>query len=157
VSNSAAAIDRLRAIAARLGDDSDAQWFAACLAEYESGAPHGVTMEHAFGLACSSPGERPWWVIEAQSRRDELVRCIDAQRFGSLPVRTAARDFWAALSRYESSAWRRDRSYTSPTDRSHADLFRLLKLDAPLSEATIRRVLAGSRNTPIREPAAARR
>lgn len=158
MSDGAAAIAKLRTIAARLveRDDPEAAWFAAGLAEYEAGAAHGLTLDDALGLACRGPGERPWWAIEAQQRRDELIRAIDAQRFGHLPARKAARDLWADVSRYEASAWRRDRVYTTAPLRPRGDLFRLLRLNAPLSEATIRRVLAGSRNTPIREPDAAR-
>ena len=154
----AATIARLRGIAARLieSEEVDAAWFAACLAEFEAGAPLKLTMEQAFGLACTSPGERSWWAIEAQQRRDDLLRLIYAQRFSHLSSRAAAGNLWTELSRYQASAWRSDRTYLSPPAGQNADLFRLLRLDAPLSEGTIRRVLDGSPKGGIPAPVAAR-
>lgn len=152
------AIQRLRAIAARLveREDADAAWFAAALQEYTTGAPLGVTMEHAFRLGCGQ-GARPWWIAEAQEHRDELIRAIVALRFSGSTGRAAARGLWHQLSRYQACGWLRDRAYLSPPAGPQADYFRLLRLGAPLSEATIRRVLSGSRIPPVGEPVVARR
>lgn len=83
MTDSVANIDRLRRIAGSLKRENvDAAWFVAALAQYESGAPLGMSMEAAFGLACSSRGQRPWWALEARRRRDELIRAIDARVAG---------------------------------------------------------------------------
>lgn len=148
-------ITRLRAIAGRLieRDDPEAAWFSAVLQEYEAGARHGMTLEQAFGLACA-PGERPWWHAEACERRDALLRDLAERQFPALSARGAAEAIVTALTRYETTAWRRDRAYLSPPEGLRGDLFRLLRLEAPLSEGTIRRALTGSRDIPIRAPRA---
>lgn len=151
----AASIARLRAIAARLieREDADAAWFAAALQEYTAGAPHGLTLGDAFGLRLE-PGERPWWQLDAIERRDELLRRIASTYFPGLAGRSAAAAILTALARYEATGWRRDRAYVTPPAALRGDLFRLLRLAAPLSESTIRRALAGSRDGSIREPRA---
>jgi hypothetical protein len=135
---SATAINRLRAIAARLRDDPDAPWFAACVAEYQSGAPHGLTLEDAFGLR---PG---WWRLEAIERRDEILREIAARHFPALKARAAAGEIAGRIERYRTATWRRDRGIMSPAtaDPLRIRLHRLLKLDLPIGFSTIRRALA---------------
>ena len=149
-------INRLRAIAARLieRDDLDSAWFAEHLAEYIAGARHGRTLGDAFQLTVSH-GARPWWMLEAIEARAVLLRALHRRHFPALDGRPAAAAIAAALSRYRSTAWQRDRAFvTPPRDPLKAALFYLLKLEVPLSASTIRRALgAGSREQSSREPA----
>jgi hypothetical protein len=141
------AMNRLRALAGRLtaAEHVDGQWFAACLAEFESGAPHGSTLADAFGFQLA-PGERPWWVVEAYIRRDALIRAIALRWYPGCSDRAAVTALVRALARYRATGWRRDRAYKSPPaellSTVQADMFNLLKIGAPLSPGTIRRALA---------------
>ena len=141
-----AAIDRLRAIAARLDKrrDPDAAWFAACLAEFESGARHGLTLGDAFGFKLS-PGERPFWAAEACAARDEIIRAAAGKWFAQHNASSAARALLHAITRYERSGWRQHRVFRLPpaaiVGTLQADLFKILKTKAPISERTARRVL----------------
>jgi hypothetical protein len=150
----AATINRLRAIAARLTKRKDpgGPWFAACLAEYEAGARHGLTLGDAFGFRLGA-GQSSWWEQETLSRRDQLIRQIAAEHFSALSGRPAAAAIAKAIAGYERTAWRQHRAFAAPPAGLRglrADLFRLLKLCEPIAEPTIRRVLgAGSRNPPF--------
>jgi hypothetical protein len=140
------AIELLRRVAARLSgiEDADAGEFAARLAEYEAGARHGLTLGAAFGLTLGR-GETPWWQLEASARRDEILRDLAARYFPSLRQRRAATALMQAIARYEASGWRQHRRDLSPPaglSPLQRGLFTLLKLDAPLSVATVRRALA---------------
>jgi hypothetical protein len=84
------AITLLRRIGAALIDAQhpDAPDFAARLAEYVTGAPHGVTLGQAFGLEGTGA---PWWQLEQRQERDRLVRELAGRHFPGLPARAAAR------------------------------------------------------------------
>jgi hypothetical protein len=139
MTDSVAAISRLRAIAADLVERQHelAPWFAAALGEYESGARFGVELGEAFGLGL-------WWQIERRQRRDELLREIAAQHFPALKARAAAEEITARIGRYQASTWRTDRGLMSPssTDPLRILLHRLLKLDQAVGFSTVRRALA---------------
>jgi hypothetical protein len=159
-----APIDRLRGISARLLErgDADGVWFASCLAELQAGARHGLTLADAFGFRLA-PGAKPWWVIEASTARDALLREIAAHYFSGLSARAAAEAIVKTVARYEAGDWRHHRKFIDkPTLHGiRADLFRLLKIGAPLSVATVRRALV-ARKIPLlmshdQEQAAARR
>lgn len=141
----AAAIDRLRGIAARLRDREDeaAEWFLTCLQEYEAGAPHGLTLDAAFGFRLN-PGESAWYELEARTKRDTLLRVMRQRYFGGLSDRAAAAALAKKISRYEASDWRRDHKFKiRPTLTGlQACLFALLKIAQPLGASTIRRALA---------------
>jgi hypothetical protein len=147
----AAAIDRLRAIAARLveREDPDAAWFMTALLEYTSGARHGATFDATLGLRPGT-GATSWWELEAQATRDGRIRAIVAKWYPTLSARAAATALVRALARYETSAsangWRHHRADISPPvclrDTLQADLFSLLKIGSPLGASTIRSALA---------------
>jgi hypothetical protein len=69
-----AAIDRLRGIAARLieGEDADAAWFAASLAEYESGAPAERTLDDALAKARPDLERSAEWTRSRSATRSSL-------------------------------------------------------------------------------------
>lgn len=150
------AMNRLRAIAARLLErhDPDAEWFGACVQEYVAGARHGRSLADVFGLTVRA-GARPWWVLEALEARTALLRELRQRHFPALDGRPAVAAIVAAISRYETGGWRRDRKFVNPPpDPLRAHLFALLKLGVPLGASTIRRALdPGSGEGPIREPA----
>lgn len=134
----AAAIAKLRAIAAALRGHELGAWFAAALGEYEAGARHGATLEAAFGVV---PG---WWRLEAIERRDELLRELRRTCFPGHSIRAAAKKIAAALEHYEASAaWRQDRPLVQPVqdDRLRHGLHAILKTGAPCGRTTIRNAL----------------
>jgi hypothetical protein len=142
----AGTIAKLRGIAAGLRkDDPDREWFTACLAEYESGARHGLTLDAAFGLRLRA-GQTSWWDTESCGRRDELLRIIAGKYFPGLGNRAAARSILRETTRYEAAGWRQHRAFKSPppalAGTLHGALFSLLKVGEPLSEGTARRALA---------------
>jgi hypothetical protein len=76
-----AAIGHLRTIAHLLdADHPSAVWFISRLADYEAGAPFGLSTDQAFGLVPGSGGEK-WWRTENRQRRDELLLPAIARRF----------------------------------------------------------------------------
>lgn len=126
----AAAISRLRQVATRLAElsapgDGLAAWFAGALAQFEAGAPHGMTLAQAFGLERTA-GERGWWTLERLELRDAQIRELARAHFPGLPPRAAARGI-----------------------RKRRDLLR--QLPAPVSESTLRRALAHE-SPPFAEP-----
>jgi hypothetical protein len=84
---------------------------------------------------------------ERLRRRDELVRLAVAKFYSEIKSnRAQAKKLADALSRYRSSAWRRDRSNpecpAQYADKLRALLFQILKcVDAPLSTDRIRKLL----------------
>jgi hypothetical protein len=127
-----AAIDRLRLAVARLIDsappgDDLAAWFADAVARYEQGAALGLTLGRALDLERVS-GARPWWQTETLRRRDALIRELAGRYFPGLPARAQARAI-----------------------RRRRDLMR--RLPAPVSEATLLRVLLSHQTPPSRATA----
>lgn len=141
-----AAIDRLRRIAARLVElgDADSDWFAAALTQYESSARFGLSIDEALGLR-PGRGQTAWWEMEANNRRDELIRQIAKRFFGDLVQRDAAAAIIGKARLYESATWKTHRQFTSPPESIQGslrgDLFLLLKTGAPLSVRTAQRAL----------------
>jgi hypothetical protein len=139
-----AAINRLRALSQRLGaiHDMDAAWFESCLAQYIAGAEFGLRLDQAFGLDPSSPSDA-WWAIEKRHARDKQIRAIRCAFYGDLRPRPAADAIAKQVVRYESGQWRSDRQYKLLPDLHgiRAELFKLLKIGAPVSVSTIRRAL----------------
>jgi hypothetical protein len=141
----AAAITNLRTIAAHLVARKHplAAWFAAALAEYEASAPRGVDLGEAFGLQAAA-GARQWWESERRRHRNEILRELAARHFPGLSTRAAADAIVTALVRYQATRWRRHRAYATPPaglTALEADLFRLLKVQAPVSRRTVQRAL----------------
>ena len=108
------AADRLRRLAVaapKLGDDG--AWLAQALARYLDEAPHGLALDHAFGLA-PGPGGEPWWRTEARQRRDNAIRAMATLHFVGISTHAAAVAIIENARRYEATAWRRDRTLASP-------------------------------------------
>jgi hypothetical protein len=124
--------------------DGDAAWFLAALQEFETGAPYQQrrTLDDILGLKLA-PGETGWWEAEKLARRDALLRQIRARYFPTLSQRAAAQAIRDALTRYETTQWKKHSAFTSvPTLRGiDVELFKLLKLRVPLSFGTIRPLL----------------
>jgi len=145
VTDAAAPINRLRAIARRLVDrrDVDGAWFMTALLSYQAGARHGLSLDAAFGLTPES-GARGWWTEELQLQRDVLLRAIACEYFGTLSHRAAAAEIMRQLGRYQAGRWRKHRDGLRPpagaTDLQ-LELFKLLKIDAAVSARTIERAL----------------
>jgi hypothetical protein len=147
VSQPADAFARLCRLAARLSQpdaDEDARWFVAAVREYESGAPHGRTLDDAFGLR-PRVGQTSWWEHELLQERGALIREA-AKYFPAIKSRRKKADeISRALSRYRSGDWRRHRAYTTPPEELcnalHGVLFRLLKLDVALGATIVRDAL----------------
>jgi len=150
------AIERLRAVAARLGelDDGGGEaglWFARVLGTYEASQPY-QRFDEVAGLI-SEHGEPSWRQIERRDRRDRLIAALARdffaaeQRLGDFLCPTSVRQL-----RYEASAWRRDRQLKRPPEhyrgRPKERLFLILKCGEAPGERTIRRVLRGAGSGP---------
>ncbi len=59
-------------------------WFISRFADYEAGAPFGLSTDQAFGLVPGSGGEK-WWRTENRQRRDELLPAIARDFFADEP------------------------------------------------------------------------
>jgi hypothetical protein len=146
MSDSAAAIDRLRRVAQRLTgmNDPDTEWLVSAIRQYEAGARFGVLLDDALELRASR-GQTSWWEEEANALRDDLIRHIASRYFGSLSQRAAAEAIVRKARLYETSGWRRHRAFIAPPEAIQGslrgDLFYLLKTHAPVSEAIARRAL----------------
>jgi hypothetical protein len=136
--NSADAIAALRRIGAHLtaAQHPDAPFFAAALAEYESGAGHGLQFNDTLGLRAGR-GETAWWETEALKRRDELLRSTAARHFPGRSPHAATAAILRPLTLYERVGWQRHRVFKSPPEEMintlRGNLFLLLKLGRPLT------------------------
>ncbi len=143
-------IDRLRRVALRLTgmNDPDTEWLLSGIRQFEAGARFGTLLDDVLELR-SGQGRSSWWEQEAIGLRDDLIRRIAAQYFGSLSQRAAAAAIARKVSLYEMSGWRRHRAFIDPPEAIQGslrgDLFYLLKTNAPISEAVARRALGAPR------------
>ena len=111
-----AAAERLRRVREALAAGqapaaTDAGWLAHGLAVYLDGAPAGVKLEAALGLAVP-PGGSPWWSERRRAERDRLIGELAATFPG--PPWSRAQAAADALRRYRCTGWRHDRARGEP-------------------------------------------
>ncbi|HJU18591.1 MAG TPA: hypothetical protein VJ770_19235 [Stellaceae bacterium] len=151
------AIRQLRTVAARLSElpdqgGEDGTWFVARLAEYESGARHGMRFDELLGLIPGAGGET-WWAAENRERRNALLQEIATRFFPGKALSCQAKEIAKERNEYERSAWRRHRTFRDPPASVRGTvrelLFWMLKCGGPsLSEERIRRILKAGHQTP---------
>lgn len=146
-------IARLRRIrdaaAAGVALGEDGPWLAAGLDAYLRRAPQGLTLPAALDLAVPVGGT-PWWRTDALARRDDALRRLGGEFYGSLQPRDRAAAIGVALRRYASTSWPRDRHLTSCPARLIGTvgelLFAIMSASAvPMSDRQIARIIDESR------------
>ncbi len=112
-----AAIVRLRALRGALRggaglDLDDAEWLARGISAFLSG--EAASLDMAFGLQPGA-GERTWRTREAVERRNRILMYAARDFFGDQPNPAGA--LAAALCRYATTSWLRDRTFDRCPDR----------------------------------------
>jgi hypothetical protein len=128
-----AAAERMRRIvaAAEAGEPPDAAdlgWLARGLGRYLAGAPAGLRVEEALGLAVL-PGGSPWWAEQRRAGRDRLLRELAGTFPG--PPWSRAQAVADALRRYRSTPWRHDKMRGGPltSDQRRKIMFAIFSTD----------------------------
>lgn len=146
-------IARLRRIrdaaAAGMALGEDGPWLASGLDAYLRRAPEGLTLPAALDLAVPVGGA-PWWRTDALARRDDALRRLATEFYGSLPPRERAAAIGVSLRRYASTSWPRDRHLTVCPVRlagtAGALHFLIMRASAvPMSDRQIARIIDDSR------------
>jgi hypothetical protein len=106
-----AAMARLRRVAEAVQDTPDGQWFSAVVERYIEGAPAGVKLDEAFGVAVPLGGV-PWWTEQRRAERDDAIRELAATFAG--PPRSRAQAVADELRRYQSTGWRHEQARGEP-------------------------------------------
>lgn len=120
------AVTLLRAV-----DDVDAGWLAECVETWLAGAP----WDAAVGL---SEG----WRDHVLRRRQDTALAALAAALGAMSGRAAACTISARLTRYESTAWPRDRAAGRRPTGPDGPAYDYLAAKGPTSPASVRRKLS---------------
>jgi hypothetical protein len=80
-------------------------WFTAAIAEYDAGAPEGLTLDKALGLV-PAPGNDSWWTAEARKRRNRALRTLRQRHYAEIEPSEAAIEIGKLERRYRGVVWR---------------------------------------------------
>ena len=114
---------------------------------YLNGAPQGMTLEKALGIA-PAPNGAPWYLAEARERRNSELRTLTG-RFCPVRGSVRSRALWlrGRIVNYSSASWPRDRGAAEMpqrylnTERQH--LFRAFSASPPpFSERRLRAIIS---------------
>jgi len=117
------------------GDD-DLVEIAGGLQRWTDGRADTVTLDIELGLA---PG---WRAAERRERRDLALLELHRGHFAGLKGRAAARAIAAAVHRYETTSWPRDRAGHRRPDGRSGMLYDALSLGEVPGEETLRRLFS---------------
>jgi hypothetical protein len=134
-----AALERLKRIVEAVRDTPDGEWFDAVLTRYVAGAPAGVRLDEAVGVAVALGGV-PWWTEQRRATREAAIRELAATFTG--PPWCRAQAVADALRYYQSTGWRHDKARGGPwtSDPRRKLMFEIFAVDERPPPTGVRRI-----------------